>query len=293
MRPLSVGELLDASFAALRRNFKTLVLCTLVAVVPVAILDTLVQASTTENAFDFSVQTTIAERDFGAFVAGRIVSGLLSLLATSLATAACLRAVGAHMLGTPVGARESLRHAGQRIGPLLWVTILYTLSVLAGLLLLFVGAIWLGVLFALATPALLFEEHRGMDAMRRSRALIADHWWRVFGVLVVMYLIVFVLQAVLVGVVTGVILLNSESEVLNAAILTAANILSLAISLPLLAALFTYVYFDLRVRKEGFDLQLLAEGIGPQAQAPSPVEGLSAPDRGSGGPGGFLPPQPP
>jgi hypothetical protein len=40
----------------------------------------------------------------------------------------------------------------------------------------------------------------------------------------------------------------------------------LAISTPLQAALLTVLYFDLRVRKEGFDLELLAREMGAGAQ---------------------------
>lgn len=288
MRPLSVGELLDSSFAAVRRNFGTLVLCTLVVVVPLAILDTLIQASTTDYSFDFTTPTTLYQ-DEGAYYAGLLSSRLLGVVGSTLATAACLRALGGALVGDKVGTRTSLGYAARRLGPLLWVAILYALALVGGLLLLLVGAIWTFVLFVLATPAVLFEDQRGLAAMRRSRDLIADHWWRVFGVLLVMYLIVAVLQGSLVLVLTGVVLVNSDNEVLNAVILTAANIIGLAISLPLLAAVTTHIYFDLRVRKEGFDLQLLAQRIGPEAQAPSPVEGFPAPEAG----GGFLPPQPP
>ena len=44
--------------------------------------------------------------------------------------------------------------------------------------------------------------------------------------------------------------------------LTVVEIVSYAVSLPLLAALTAYMYFDLRVRKEGFDIQLLAQRMG-------------------------------
>ena len=49
--------------------------------------------------------------------------------------------------------------------------------------------------------------------------------------------------------------------------LTVVNIVVYAVSLPLTAALTTYIYFDLRVRKEGFDIALLAQRIG---DAPAP-----------------------
>ena len=40
-------------------------------------------------------------------------------------------------------------------------------------------------------------------------------------------------------------------------------------SAPLQAALLTVVYFDLRVRKEGFDLELLAHELGASRAAPA------------------------
>lgn len=271
MRPLSVGELLDAAFAAVRRNFGTLVLCTLVVVVPVAIVNTLITASTSDTAFDFATNETPTGDEVAPYVAGTLATALLSLVAQTLTAAACLRTLGGDVVGSPASARVSLRYAATRLGPLLWVSILYALALVAGVLMCLIGAVWLGVLFSLATPALLFEEARGAAAMTRSRHLIEGHWWRVFGALIVGYLIVAVLQGLLGALVAGVILANSDSELANAVAVTAVNILGLAITLPFASALLTYIYFDLRVRKEGFDLQLLAQRI----QAPAPVvEGL-------------------
>jgi hypothetical protein len=293
MRPLSVGELLDAAFAAVRRNFGTLVLCTLVVVVPVAIVNTLISASTSDTAFDFATRETPTGDEVAPYVAGTLATALLSLVAQTLTAAACLRTLGGDVVGSPARARQSLRYATSRLGPLVWVAILYFLALVAGVLMCLVGAVWLGVLFCLATPALLFEEARGASAMSRSRHLIEGHWWRVFGALIVGYLIVAVLQGLLGALVAGVILANSDSELGNAIAVTGANILGLAVSLPFASALLTYIYFDLRVRKEGFDLQLLAARI----EAPgSGLETGSVSDSGLPGTessGGFLPPQPP
>ncbi|MEA2123773.1 MAG: hypothetical protein QOI80_555 [Solirubrobacteraceae bacterium] len=297
MRPLSIGELLDAAFAAVRRNFGTLVLCTLVVVVPVAIINTLISASSSDAAFDFTTTNTISEDEIAPYVAGTLATSLLSLLAQTLTAAACLRTIGGDVVGAPAGAAESLRYAAKRLGPLIWISILYALALVVGVLMCFVGVVWLGVLFCLATPALLFEEARGGAAMRRSRQLIEDHWWRVFGALVVGYLIVAVLQGILGALVGGVILAQSDSELTNAVLVTLVSIVGFALSLPFASALLTYIYFDLRVRKEGFDLQLLAQRIG----APGGGTGLGASDvtesglpaADAQGSSGFLPPQPP
>jgi len=66
------------------------------------------------------------------------------------------------------------------------------------------------------------------------------------------------------------------------------NLLTLAITYPLWASVTSVVYYDLRVRNEGFDLHLLAQGMGAEA-----TRFESAPERPVAPPpesGGFTPP---
>ena len=44
LRPLSIGELLDAGFKLFRQRFGTLMICTLVPVVPLSLLSTIIVA---------------------------------------------------------------------------------------------------------------------------------------------------------------------------------------------------------------------------------------------------------
>jgi len=81
-----------------------------------------------------------------------------------------------------------------------------------------------------------------------------------------------------------------DSEVVAAIFVTIINILSSLITLPLMAAVATVLYFDLRVRKEGFDLQLLARGVGEDASAYATSPQAVGEASGLGG-GGFAPPQ--
>ena len=122
---------------------------------------------------------------------------------------------------------------------------------------------------------------------------------------VVMYLLVVVISGIL-GLLFGATLIASlDNEALAAVIYTLVNTLSSLITLPLFAAVLTIIYFDLRVRKEGFDLHLLARGVGSDAPtsaenvaASSGLGGYEAPRRGDDAPpeapsGGFAPPQAP
>ena len=90
-----------------------------------------------------------------------------------------------------------------------------------------------------------------------------------------------------------------DSEAVAAVLDTIVNTLSSLITLPLFAAVLTVIYFDLRVRKEGFDLQLLARGVGGDAPTSAetwpPRAGWAVEGRGYAPPaqgGGFAPPRP-
>ena len=142
-------------------------------------------------------------------------------------------------------------------------------------------------------PALLAEDLRGSKALGRSFRLTRGRWWATFGAVLVMYLIVLVISGIL-GLLLGATLIASlDSEALAAVLTTIVNTLPSLITLPLFAAVLTMIYYDLRVRKEGFDLHLLAQGVGGDAPTPENVaasSGLGWSEPSSGG--GFAPPAP-
>jgi hypothetical protein len=92
LRPLSVGEVLDASFKIVRQSFGTLAGCVLVVAVPLNIVDTLVTASTRDHAFNID-STSNSNVSTGTEFAGLLVTLTLSVVLSALAAAACFRAV--------------------------------------------------------------------------------------------------------------------------------------------------------------------------------------------------------
>ena len=287
LRPLSVGEMLDAGFRLFSARFMTLILCVLVPILPLTVIATALQASVDPNAFDLDSTATV---DSGTALAGTLVASLIQFAAAVLAIAACFKAISAAYLGERAGASESLRYALGRMLPLLVAYIVFLIIVVIGLFLLIVPGIWLAVKLAMVFPAVVFERKGPFSAIGRSWTLTRGHWWRVFGTLAVVFLITFVLQLVLGGVVGGVLGASDASELTTAIGLTLVNLLALAVTYPLWAAVTTVVYYDLRVRNEGFDLQLLAQGMGADtSRFESAPERPSAPPPGSGG--GFAPPE--
>ncbi len=314
LRPLSVGEVLDASFKIVRQSFGTLAACVLVVAVPLNIITTLITASASEDAFNLDNNTTTGTGfSTGSEVAGTLVTGVLSIVLMSLASAACFRAVSGVYLGERATVGESLRFAMSRLVPVIVVSFLYVLGLIPAFIALIIPGIWLAVAWSVSFPALLSENLGPVAALGRSFKLVQGRWWPVFGALLVMYLLVTVISGIL-GVLFGATLIAAtDSEAVAGVFYTIVNTLSSLITLPLTAAVLTVIYFDLRVRKEGFDLQLLARGVGQDesayatsAQAVSESSGLGgyAPPAASGGfappaapapgqSGGFAPPQAP
>ena len=295
LRPLGIGEILDAAVRVYRNNFKTLTIAVLVVVLPLSILDTLITASTTENAFDYS-ETAATEAD-GGFLAGQLVSTLISILLFSVATAACFHAVMRGYLGESATWQESLAFGLKRMLPVLLLGLLAMLGLIPMFLLLIIPGIWLAVRWSVAAPALLAEDLGPAAALGRSFKLVKGRWWPVFGALVAMTILITVLTMI-VGLLLGAIFTSPDNELIVAIVYTLVIALAYAVTLPIQSAVFTILYFDLRVRKEGYDLQLAAGGLGDAPAAmpgePSGGGGFSPPSEGGFAPpsgGGFAPPQ--
>jgi hypothetical protein len=287
LRPLSVGEVLDAAFKVVRQSFGTLALCVLVVALPLNIIDTLIIASTTDNGFGLdSSSVTSEDVSTGTQLAGGLLRAIINVVLLTIASAACFRAVSSVYLGERPTVEGSLAFGAKRVLSVIWLTILYSVGLILPFLALVLPGIWLAVAWCVSYPALLFEGVGGAAALGRSFRLTKGRWWATFGALLVMYLIVAVISGIL-GLLFGATLIASlDNEALGAVIYTIVNTLSSLITLPLFAAVLTIIYFDLRVRKEGFDLHLLARGVG--SSAPTAPENVAA----SSGLGGFAPPTP-
>ena len=290
LRPLSVGEILDAGFRLFRHRFGTLVGCVLVPIVPLYVLGTVIVGSTDPTAFDVNAPVD----NSGDAVAGRAIDQLLSSVAAALAVAACFKAISAAYLGERAGMGESLRYAGGRFLPLIVAYILVVLILIPGFIALIIPGIWLAVKLSMTFPAVVCEKAGPFRAIGRSWALTKNNWWRVFGALVVVFVLLFVITIALGGVL-GAVLLSSDtiSEVAFAILTTLIGLVIAAITYPLWAAVVTVLYYDLRVRNEGFDLQLLARGVGSDTARfeTSPERPVAPPPPSSAG--GFRPPEEP
>lgn len=292
LRPLGIGEILDAAFKIYTRNLGTLMKTVAVVIVPVQVLTAIILLSTVDDP-DVITGGTVEDSDAWGWIAGNLVGSVLGWVGLTIATGAVVKAVADGYLAKEPEWRESLAYAGSRWRSLLWLSVLSTVLLIFAFIALIVPGIWLAIAWVVAVPALMIEDCRGMDALRRSFRLVRTRWWATFGVILLGFLLAGAIQGVI-GAIGGAALLAGVDDSLVGSVLLNGVIAAVGsiIATPFQAAVTTILYFDLRVRKEGFDLQLLAERMGAPVPAVAPYASAAP---GYGQPYGYQPPpgQPP
>lgn len=300
LRPLSVGEILDVAIKVYRERFGNLVRAVAIVVGPIALLTALIQISAFSDTDGFSgfdpetdPTTTFDFGDFWAFLAGLLLTALMSFIAGEVATAASFKIVSGAYLNAAPDWRDSLRFAVSKLRSLIWLSVLLGLLIGLGLLAFIVPGAYFWGLWAVAVPALLLEDQRGRAALRRSKGLVKGRWWPTVACLVVAAILSGIVQSVFSGLLLGVTV-SGTNDVVQVVAQAVATTLGSMLTTPFTAAVVTVLYFDLRVRKEGFDLELLAQRVGVEPPPPGARQDLlppPPPDAGSAQPP-FWPPPP-
>ena len=279
LRPLDLGEILDVAVKIATRNIGTLVRIVLFVVLPAQILIAIVDVSAitdykpTSSIFPSTTGTTDSNEAWTQ-AAATLVTVVVGFLAGQFATGACFRAVTQAYLGLETGWRSSLAFAARRFHSILWIVILGGFLTVVGLVFCLIPGIYLAVSFAVALPVLMAEGQRGRRALGRSRRLVSGRWWWTLLILVVGGLLASIVSGLISGAISAVGF-ASGSEPISAFLITAiAGTAGALVATPFSASYHTVLYFDLRVRKEAFDLQLIASGLGvepPPGWEPPPI----------------------
>ncbi len=264
LRPLGVGEVLDAAVKLYTRNAAKLWKIVAVLLVPVALLNQIVVGvSLPSGAFVSDGTLYTPSGTLGTPAGATITQIVLSVLAALIVQGALALCLVDAYIGQSLDWRAALRAAATRIGSLVWLSILYGVLVVLGFIAVVLPGIWLVVIWSVAVPALMFEHVGGFKALGRSFDLVRGRWWATFAeelVAVIMLVVVLAVVALLFrGIESG---LKVGSIGLWLGINWLANVIAELIALPFFAAVIAVVYIDLRVRKEALDLELLAGALG-------------------------------
>jgi hypothetical protein len=173
----------------------------------------------------------------GAFLTWFMLSGLVIYLASEL------------YLGREMDAFETLRRMWKRLPAVFVAALVQTLMLFAGAVLFLFPAVWLSALFFAVVPVVVLEGKGPFAAFDRSAELSKGVKWHVLSAL---GLVVIIRLVVAGGVIIVVTLIKDRT--LQYLITGAANI----IIYPLLGIAEALIYYDVRIRKEGFDIEMMA-----------------------------------
>lgn len=276
LRPLAMGEVLDVAVKVVARNFRDLAVIALLVLVPIGLLQIAVFASVADpdalTTTTPSQGTTIDGDELAGFLGAMTVAGIASALGAVIVTLASFRLVAGAYLGEVVGWRASLRYAARRLLSGLWLALLYGVVVTIALVLLILPGIWLGTALSLAFVALCVEDARGTKALRRSFRLVRGRWWATFAVLAVAVILMSLVSGVFAALGAAFGALAPEgSTILELLLQQVVSTIGSLLTYPFMAAVLVVAYLDLRVRKEAFDLRLLAERLEGSRETPEPA----------------------
>ena len=232
--PRRATEILDSSFQFYRAHFADLLVLSALLLVPPVLI--------------------------GAFmpqpiqVAFQLVFNLMFLVSQG---AVAMMVAGAIEQDRALSAGEVLRALGDRAGSVIVVSIMSGLLIGLGTLLLVIPGILIAVWTVVATPVAAIEGLKNSAALSRSRSLARGQFWHVLGTMLLAWVIVMALVfglAIALGMVFGIV--GAPERLIE--MLTGLLMVPL---FPLIAVTASLLYYDLRVRSEGADVQAMVDAL--------------------------------
>lgn len=245
LRPLSLGEVLDLSFGLYRAKFGGLMVVSVVCQI-IPSLFRVYFSSTGQMLTNISLL---------------LLYYLLAIVLSGVGVAASTFVVSDAYLGRDISATAAL---GRAVG-LLWrivaTSLMVSLLVGIGFMLLIVpGVILLSGLMLSTIVVVLENPHNSNTALSRSWELTKGFRGKVLLAMFCVFILLLVPTIAVVAIWS--ILPDLFGETGGVATEVATAVLSLFIY-PFFYVVMTVLYYDLRVRKEGFDLELLASALSP------------------------------
>ncbi len=317
LRPLTLGELLDRSFSLYRRHFWLFVgimalpsLLALAFGLLVALFNPQPGGPGSVAAQPNPAEILGALLWFGAAMVGMLI---VYCITYAVALGATTVAVSQLYMGRPISIREAYAPLRGRVGRLALLLVLVSIRLFGVLLLMFVlmgmgGALgaggfpvlaglmvlaggllalllwlWVALRYAVSVPAAVLEDQTATDAIVRSINLTRGSLLRVFVLLVFTMVITYAVLAVFQGPFIFVAAMagpESSTFFWMNLLGTIAGSVGGAFTAPLMIVAFAVLYYDLRVRNEGLDLQLMLAGLEPAGGSSTPVSPALLPGQG-------------
>lgn len=319
LRPLSIGDIYQGAFAAIKTNARTMfgftaALLGVVLVISIttnyAIINLVLPNYLSPSSPYAAVFTSLS----GSF--SQLGGTLLQVLATVLLSGLIVVAVSRSVLGRVASSKEVWERTKSKFLPLIGLNIITSIisglmmiigivvffvllasaastaktdreflqdlgvSLVGLLILMVISALvssYLSIKFSVASPAMVLENLGVFAAIGRSWSLTRGNFWRLFGINILTAIITFMVAGIFVGIADALgaifIVVGSSSPEDVIASLNTTYILIMVMStiaqlliLPFTSSVNALLYIDLRMRKEGLDVELRNAVAEQQAQ---------------------------
>lgn len=274
LRPFALADLLDESFRIYRKAFPLFASISLALSIPgllITLGSGIYRLSVDMQRYQGDPNALFQSDLFRSAIAGFGLLTLTGLLIVPFSYGAPVRAAVDVALGHRPTFRSVLTATARRYFSL-WAAVLLFFIVVYPLFILFPLAFWIGVRWSLFIPAMISERIGPIKALGRSWTLVEGRWWRTFGILLI-FLLMYAIITTIIGALFGFLgaLVPVIDQPTALAIEQVGSQVGQAVTLPLFYVAWTLLYFDLRVRKESFDLDQLARQAESESTGPSPI----------------------
>ncbi len=269
LRPMSLGEVLDKTFTLYREHFLLFVGITALPYL-ILLIFKFGMLLLTSSGKVLSPTTPASEFQsaalIGGAVIGALIGGILMLLLIGVAHAATVCAVSEIYLGRTISVRESYRRSKGKALTVIGILIMSGLATLVGILLLIIPGIYLACRLAVSVPAAIIEDESPVASMERSMELTRGFAMQVFLLLLLVTVLTYVVTMLLqLPVVFFAITAAAAKHQVSAGVTAysyVAEFLGQVFVGPVGLISASLMYYNLRVRKEGFDIQHLMTSLG-------------------------------
>ena len=296
LRPFTVGEIIDAAIKLVTGNARVLFTIAAVVMVPLGVLQLVVYGlggvrdffstfdALVENPELITPEQADAVLDAGIrFLLLALATTVLAWVGSILVEGASVQAAAGVYQGVEPSWQTSVRYGLRRLVAILVATMAVALGSGFGLLFCLVPGVWLFTSWAVTIPALVVEGKGPFAAMGRSFQLVKRRFWATLGV-VILATILYGVASYVIGSVGSVLAFMDPFGTASLVASVISSTIASIVVLPFIAAVLIVLYFDLRVRAEGYDLEVMArelEEVDPQAPTRDPDDpfGLDPPGK--------------
>ena len=282
-KPLDLSQLLDTTFKFYRDHFKVLFLTIFAIQSASYVIGKLVLRG---QSYQFGAELQNIE-NLGVFIAQWSAIAVISLLTNLMALGVLTFLISDALMNKQISIQSAFAQIRTRFFSLLGTSILGWLMILLGIVACVVPGLYFFFSYLLTTQVVLIEEQSGMAALSRSKELMRtksekgftkSNVFKASVLLLVVGVITYSVQTVTAlpqvayyiyaifsasGKIRPEDLMNSPLSIVSELF----NVIGYCLTKPVGMVALILLYYDIRSRKEGLDLEMMADAI-PSADKP-------------------------